>query len=126
MEVATRLGGFQWHKRTPGGSPFYTPGVFLAVPDDYLSHLHEEAPPQAVWHGHALAKAPECSRSEVCAFRAAEQSSPFRAGRASPDQDAEGNWIVRVPGRKCRPLRLPEVVCSASLAWAGSASATRR
>jgi hypothetical protein len=129
MEVAIRLCRFrwvQWNARTLGGSPLYTPGMFLAAPDDFLSHLYEEAPPQAAWHDHALAKVPEYSRDEACAFRAAEQSSLFKAGRATLSQDDDGSWIVRVAGREYASPRLPEVICRASLAWAGNASVAPR
>lgn len=46
VEVATSLFGFQWvqwNERALRGSPLYTPGQFLAPPDDFLSHLFEDA-----------------------------------------------------------------------------------
>jgi hypothetical protein len=128
MEVAIRLFRFhwvQWNKQALGGGPLYTPGVFLAAPDDYFSHLYEEAPPQAAWHHHALAKVPEYSRDETCAFRAAEQSALFRAGGGILSQEEDGTWVVHVAGRQYASPRLPELICRASLAWAGNASVTR-
>jgi hypothetical protein len=129
VAVATRLFHFrwvQWNERALGGSPLYTPGRFLAALDDYLSHLYEEATPGSAWHDHALAKVPDYSSDETCAFRAAVQAALFSAGRAVLCQDEGGSWVVQVAGRRYTSPRLPEVICHASLEWAGTASATGR
>lgn len=127
LEVATRIFRFrwaQWNERALGGSPLNTPGRFLAPPDDYMSHLFEEAPEGSPLHDHALAKVPDYSRDETCAFRAADRSALFRAGKAVLFQDSDGSWVVEVHGRRFSSPRLPEALCRASLEWAGMSSAS--
>lgn len=129
LEVATRIFHFrwaQWNERALNGSPLYTPGRFLAPPDDHMSHLFEEAPETTPLHDHALGKVPEYSGDETCAFRAADRSGLFSVGRAVLFREEDQTWVVEVSGRRFSSPRLPEVICSASLDWAGVASAPGR
>lgn len=123
IEVATRLFGFrwvEWNQRALGGSPLYTPGRFLAPPDYPLSHMLEEAATTSPLHAHATAKVPEYSSDETCAHLAAERAGLFSVGKAVVSRADDGSWVVDVQGRRLTAPRLPEVICRASLDWAGA------
>lgn len=111
----------QWNKRALAGGPIYTPGRFLAPPEDKMGHLYEDAPESAPLHAHATAKVPEYSGDVSCAFAAAERARLFSDGRAVLLQEAQGEWVVEVRGLGLNSLRLPELLCRASLEWAGVA-----
>lgn len=129
VEVATALFGFrwvQWNTRALSGSPIYTPGRFLAPPDDNMAHLYEDAPARAPLHDHATAKVPEYSGDVSCAFAAAERAGLFSDGRAVLLQEGGADWVVEVRGLRLTSSRLPEVLCRASMEWAGVAPGPRR
>lgn len=123
VEVATRLFGFrwvQWNERALGGSPLYTPGRFLAPPDDAMSHLYEDASGALSLHEHAVAKVPEYSGDECCAFKAAERAGLFTDGHALIYRQDDGDWAIEVRGLKLSSPRLPALLCRAALRWTGA------
>lgn len=125
-DVATRFFEFhwvQWNERALAGSPLHTAGRFLVPRDDMMAHLFEDAPETAPLHDHALGMVPEYSGNETCAFRVAERSTLFSAGGAILFREGDRNWVVEVGGRGFSSPRLPEVICRASLEWAGVATA---
>lgn len=125
IEVATGLFGFrwvQWNERALGGSPLYAPGRFIAPPDDAMAHLFEEAGEGSPLHDHAVAKVPEYSGDETCAFRAAERARLFIDGNAILFREGDGQWVIEVRGLKMRSPRLPMLLCRASLRWSAVVS----
>lgn len=128
VEVAIRIFGFrwvEWNERAIGGGPVYTPGRFLVPPDYPVSNLLD-APETVPLHEHATAKVPEYSQDETCAYEAAECAGLFSAGQATLYRDDDGNWVVEVRGLRLSSPQLPEVICRASLEWAGAASVDER
>lgn len=129
VEVAIRIFGFrwvEWNERALGEGPLYTPGRFLVPPDYPTSHLLEDAPDTVPLHEHATAKVPEYSQDETCAYQAADRAGLFSAGRATLYHEDNGNWVVEVRGLKLSSPQLPEVICRASLEWAGATSVEER
>lgn len=129
VEVATSLFGFrwvQWNKRALRGSPLYTPGRFLAPPDDFMSHLFEDAAEAAPIHEHAFAKVPEYSSDETCAFTACERARLFTDGHAVLFREDDGEWAIEARGLKVTAPALPTLLCRASLQWSAAASSDDR
>lgn len=125
VEVATSLFGFRWvvwNERALGGSPLYTPGRFLARPDDVMSHLFENAAEDSPLHEHAVAKVPEYSNDATCAFMAAERARLFSDGHAVLFRDDDGEWVIEMRGVKVSSPRLPALLCRASLQWSAVTS----
>lgn len=129
VEVATTLFGFrwvQWNERALGGSPLYTPGRFLAPPDDAMAHLYEDAGETSRLHEHAVAKVPEYSGDEWCAFMAADRARLFTEGHAVLFREESGDWVIDARGLKLTATQLPALLCRAALQWTAVASSGRR
>jgi hypothetical protein len=124
VQVAIRLFGFrwvEWNETALGGGPLYTPGRFLVPPDYPTAHLLKDAPDAVPPHEHATAKVPEYSQDVTCAYQAAERAGLFSVGRATLYREGGGNWVVEVRGLRLSSPQLPEVICRASLEYAGAA-----
>lgn len=119
-EVATRLMGYRWvrwNRNALGGSPLYTPGRFLALPDHMSGHLMEPADPDTPLHAQPLSKVPRWSTDVDQAFVVAETAGLFSEAKAVLLRGDDGEWTIEFRGSRLSSPDLAELLCRASLQW---------